>query len=215
MDLRRYIDNSILKPKVSEREVEDFVRESARVGFYAVCVNPYHVKLASEVAGGDIKVCSVVGFPLGLSPKEVKLHEALRAVEEGAQELDVVMNISAFKSGRYSYVEEELKALKRESGSVVKVIIETCYLSDEEKVRATELCLSAGVDFVKTTTGFGPSGATLEDVRLLKRVAGDRLKVKASGGIRDLKTALAMIEAGADRLGTSSGFKIYKEYKGM
>ncbi|WP_457600785.1 deoxyribose-phosphate aldolase [Hydrogenivirga sp.] len=214
MDLRRFIDNSILKPYVSEGEVEEFVRESAKVGLYAVCVNPYHVRLAREVGGEGIKVCSVVGFPLGLSTKEVKIHEAVRAVNDGAHEIDMVMNISAFKSGDYRGVEEEMKAVKRETGGVVKVIIETCYLTDEEKVRAVELCVSSGVDFVKTSTGFGSGSATLEDVRLLKQAAGGRIKVKAAGGIRDYKTAVAMIEAGADRIGTSNGLKIYKESEG-
>lgn len=211
MDIRKYIDNSILKPYVTEKEVEDFVRESVKVGFYAVCVNPYHVKLAREVGEDRIVVCSVAGFPLGLNTKEVKLHEAVRAVDDGAQEIDVVMNISAFKSGEYRYVEEELKAVKRETGVVVKVIIETCYLSEEEKVRAVKLCVNSGVDYVKTSTGFGSGGATLEDVKLLKSAGEGRIKVKAAGGIRSLEQALRMIEAGADRIGTSGGFEIYKE----
>jgi len=214
MDIRKFIDNSILKPHHSEKEVAEFVRRSRDTGFYAVCVNPYHVRLAREVAGDEIVVCSVVGFPLGLCTKEVKIHEAVRAVEEGAQEIDVVMNISALKSGRLDYVEEEVKALVRETGAVVKVIIETCYLSEEEKIRAVEVCVRAGAHFVKTSTGFGPKGATPEDVRLLKEAGKGRIKVKAAGGIKDLKTAVAMIEAGADRIGTSSGFDIYRESVG-
>ena len=211
MDVRKRIDNSLLKPNVSEKEVEEFVIRSAETGFYAVCVNPYHVKLAKEVGGDRIVVCSVAGFPLGLNVKEVKVHEAVRAVDDGAEEIDIVMNISAFKSGKYRYVEEELKAVKRETGVVLKVIIETCYLSREEKLKAVEVCIEAGADFVKTSTGFAEGGATLEDVRLLKEAAGGRIKVKAAGGIRSLKDALAMIEAGADRLGTSRGLEIYKE----
>lgn len=211
MDIRRYIDNSILKPFVSEKEVEEFVRESARIGFYAVCVNPYHVRLAREAGDEEIKICSVVGFPLGLSTKEVKIHEAARAVEEGADEIDMVMNISAFKSGKFNYVEEEIKSIVRETGAVVKVIIETCYLNEEEKREAVKLCVNAGAHFVKTSTGFGSGGATLEDVKLLKEVGEGRIRVKAAGGIRDLKTALEMIEAGADRIGTSSGFDIWRE----
>ena len=211
MDVRRFIDNSILKPDRSEKEVVEFVKKSKDIGFYAVCVNPCHVKLASEIAGDEMVVCSVVGFPLGLSTKEVKIHEAVRAVEDGAKEIDMVMNISAFKSGRFDYVEEEIKSIVRETGVVVKVIIETCYLSYEEKRIAVEICVEAGAHFVKTSTGFGPKGATLGDVKFLKEVGGGRIKVKASGGIRDLKTALAMIEAGADRIGTSSGFDIYRE----
>ncbi len=211
MDIRKFIDNSLLKPNASEEEVENFVRKSAEIGFYAVCVNPYHVRLARQTAGKTTVVCSVVGFPLGLSTKEVKVHEGVRALSDGAEELDMVMNISAFKTKNYRYVEEEIKALKRETGAVLKVIIETYYLSDEEKVKAVEICVEAGADFVKTSTGFAPTGARLEDVRLLKEAGKGRIKVKASGGIRDLKTALAMIEAGADRIGTSSGFEIYKE----
>ena len=214
MDIRRFIDNSILRPDRSEKEVAEFVKRSRDIGFYAVCVNPYHVKLAREIAGEEIVVCSVVGFPLGLSTKEVKIHEAVRAVEEGAEEIDMVMNISAFKSGRFEYVEEEIKSIVRETGAIVKVIIETCYLTDEEKRRAVEICIEAGAHFVKTSTGFGPKGATLEDVKLLKEAGKGRIKVKASGGIRDLRTALAMIEAGADRIGTSSGFDIYRESVG-
>ncbi len=214
MDLRKLIDNTLLKPFATPAEVESFVRRSLQIGFYAVCVNPYHVRIASEVANCRIKVCSVVGFPLGLSKKETKIQEAVRAVRDGADELDVVMNISEFKARNYGYVEEEIKALKRETGVLLKVILETCYLTEEEKETAVKLCIEAGADFVKTSTGFGDGGATVEDVRFLKRVAEGRIKVKASGGIRDLKTALAMVEAGADRIGTSSGFRIYEEAKG-
>ncbi len=212
MDIRGFIDNSILKPHKTEREVEEFVLRSADIGFRAVCLNPCHVRLASEIAGSRIRICSVVGFPLGANTKEVKIHEAVRAVRDGAHEIDVVMNVSAFKSGDYRAVREEIRAVVRETGTAtVKVIVETCYLTDEEKARAVELCLEGGADFIKTSTGFGPAGATLEDVRLFRKVGGGRIKIKAAGGIRDLKTALAMIEAGADRIGTSSGFEIYRE----
>lgn len=213
MDIRRFIENSILRPDASLGEVAEFVRRSRDTGLYGVCVHPYHVGLASEIAGDEMVVCSVVGFPLGLSGKGVKVHEAVTAVREGAKELDMVMNLSAFKSGKFDYVEEEIKAVVRETGVVVKVILETCYLSDEEKRRAVEICVEAGAHFVKTSTGFGPGGATLEDLRLLKEAGGGRVKVKAAGGIRDLKTALAMIEAGADRIGTSRGFEIYREFE--
>ncbi len=211
MDLRKYIDNSILKPFVTEREVEEFIRRSAEAGFYAVCVNPCHVRLAKETVGNSIKICSVVSFPFGASTKEVKIHEAVRAVEDGADEIDMVMNISAFRSGNYGYVEEEIKAVVRETGVVVKVIIETCYLSDEEKIKATKICLQAGADFVKTSTGYGSRGATAEDVKLLKEAGEGKIKVKAAGGIRDLRAAVKLIKAGADRIGTSSGFKILEE----
>ncbi len=212
MDIRAYIDNSALKPDQTEEEVRAVVLKSAEIGFRAVCVNPYHVRMASELAGDRIRICSVVGFPLGATPKEVKVHEAVRAVRDGAHEIDMVMNISAFRSGKYRYVEEEIRAVVRETGTaLVKVIVETCFLTEEEKVRAVEICVSAGADFVKTSTGFGSGGARVEDVRLLKSAGGGRIKVKAAGGIRDLRTALAMVEAGADRIGTSSGFEIYEE----
>ncbi len=214
MDVRRFIDNSILKPFVTEREVVEFVRRSSEIGFYAVCVHPFHVRIAKEHAFNGTKVCSVVGFPHGLNVKETKIREAVRSVLEGAEEIDMVMNLSAFKSGNYKYVEEEIKAVKRETGAVLKVILETCYLTKEEKVKAVEVCVSGGADFVKTSTGFGKGGATIEDVKILKASGGERIKVKASGGIRDLKTVVAMIEAGADRIGTSSGFDIYREMEG-
>ncbi len=214
MDVRKLIDNSILKPNVTEGEVAEFVRRSSEIGFYAVCVQPCHVRIAKENAFNGTKVCSVVSFPHGLSPKEIKLREAVRAVMDGAEEIDVVMNISSFKSGNYRYVEEEIKALKRETGAVLKVIVETCYLTEEEKVKAVELCVEGGADFVKMSTGFGPGGATVQDVRLIKKVGRGRIKVKASGGIRDLKTLMAMVNAGADRIGTSNGFDIYREAEG-
>ncbi len=213
MDIKALIDNAILKPFVTAKEVERFVIESESEGIYAVCVNPSHVKLAKSVSGGGIVICSVVGFPLGSTPKEVKIHEAVRAVEDGAQEIDMVINISAFKSGDHKYVEEEIKAIVRETGKPVKVIIETCYLSREEKILATRIVAEGGAEFVKTSTGFGSGGATLEDVRLLKEVSKGRVKVKASGGIRDLETALRMVKAGADRIGTSNGIEIARQQR--
>ncbi len=211
IDIRKFIDNSLLRPHVDLKQVEDFVLRSSQIGFYAVCLHPYHIRFAYELVGKDIVLCSVVGFPLGLDTKEEKIHQAVGAVTNGAREIDMVMNLSAFKSGNYRYVEEEVKAIKRETGAVLKVIIETHYLNEEEKIKATDICASSGADFVKTSTGFAPTGAKVEDVKLLRSVARNRLKVKASGGIRDLRTALAMIGAGADRIGTSSGFEIYKE----
>ncbi|MDQ7039173.1 MAG: deoxyribose-phosphate aldolase [Aquificota bacterium] len=214
MDIVKLIDNSLLRPNATVREVLEFVRRSSEAGFYAVCVQPFHVRTARENAFNGTKVCSVVGFPHGLSPKEIKVREAVKAVLDGAEEIDMVMNISAFKSGNFRYVEEEIKAVKRETGAILKVIIETCYLTREEKLRAVDICIEGGADFVKTSTGFGPAEATPDDVKLLKERSGDRIKVKASGGIRDLRTALSMIEAGADRIGTSSGFEIYRELTG-
>ncbi len=209
MDIAKLIDNSLLKPNISRSEVERFVIKSARAGFYAVCLNPVWIRTAKSLVGDKIKVCSVVGFPLGESKKEVKLHEAEGVLEEGADEIDAVMSISAFKSGMYGYVAEELLALRRVSeGRVMKVIVETAYLSKAEKLKALEICINCGADFIKTSTGFAPKGAEIEDVRMFKRLSGGKIKVKAAGGIRDLKSAIEFVKAGADRIGTSSGFSM-------
>ncbi|AAC06495.1 deoxyribose-phosphate aldolase [Aquifex aeolicus] len=212
IDVRKYIDNAALKPHLSEKEIEEFVLKSEELGIYAVCVNPYHVKLASSIAK-KVKVCCVIGFPLGLNKTSVKVKEAVEAVRDGAQELDIVWNLSAFKSEKYDFVVEELKEIFRETPSAVhKVIVETPYLNEEEIKKAVEICIEAGADFIKTSTGFAPRGTTLEEVRLIKSSAKGRIKVKASGGIRDLETAISMIEAGADRIGTSSGISIAEEF---
>lgn len=211
MDIAKLIDNAALKPYMTEKEIVEFAVNSERLGIYAVCVNPYYVRLVKENTQ-SIKVCSVVGFPLGLNKTAVKLKECEEALSDGADEIDAVMNISALKSGREDHVLKELKELRKiTEGHILKIIIETCYLTREEKIKATELCIEAGVDFVKTSTGFGEGGATLEDVKLLKEVAKGRIKVKASGGIRTLKKALAFIDAGADRIGTSRGIEIVRE----
>ena len=213
MDIKNFIDNSLLKPDSTAKEVEEFVSRSEEIGFYAVCIPPCYVRLAREVRTGKIKICSVVGFPLGYSDKGTKIKEASGLIEEGADEIDVVINISALKSGKLRYVEEEVKSivrLARGSNTLTKFILETCYLTDEEKIRASRMVRDCGGDFVKTSTGFGKEGARLEDVRLIKeKVEG--IKVKASGGIRTLEEVLAFIEAGADRIGTSRGFEIYSQ----
>ncbi len=212
-DIRKYIDHSALKPTITEKEIESIVKKSAEIGFATVCVNPCHVKIAQEIADKKIRICAVVGFPLGANTKEIKIHEALKALGDGAKEIDMVMNISAFKSGNYKKVEEEIKAVVRECESAtVKIIVETCYLSREEKLKSLEICINSGADFIKTSTGFGFGGATFSDVELFKKHSQGRIKIKAAGGIKDLKTALKMIEKGADRIGTSYGFSIYEEY---
>ncbi len=216
MDVRKFIDNSLLKPNTTWKELRDFVRKSEEIGFYAVCIPPSAVRFAREVSEGRIVICSVIGFPLGYSNVEIKIHEAVRAIEDGAQELDIVLNLVDLKSGNWKKVEEEVKALirhARSAGVLTKFIIETCYLTDKEKIRAVQLLEECGADFVKTSTGFGHSGATVEDVRLLKE-HGKGIKVKASGGIRTYAEVVKMIEAGADRIGTSSGFEIYSEMTG-
>ncbi|MEM2910628.1 MAG: deoxyribose-phosphate aldolase, partial [Nitrososphaerota archaeon] len=186
--------------------------DAVRHGFYAVCVSPCFVKLASELLlTTGIKVCTVVGFPLGTNTIETKLFEARRALEDGAEELDVVMNLGMIKSGNYAYVEEELnKILDVAKGVVVKIIIETGYLTVEEMGKVCEVVVKAGVDYIKTCTGFGPRGVSLDDVRLIKGFTGGRVGIKAAGGIRTYEQAVSLIEAGATRLGTSHSLKILK-----
>ena len=217
VDIAKYIDHTNLKPYATKEDIIKLCEEAKKYGFYAVCVNPYRVKLAKEqLKGTDIKVASVIGFPLGATPTEVKVFEAKKALEDGADELDMVINIGALKDKDYDYVRrdiEEVVKVAHERGAIVKVIIETCYLSDEEKEIACRLAMEAGADFVKTSTGFGTRGATVEDVRLMRRVVGDKLGVKAAGGIRTYEQALEMIRAGANRIGTSSGVKIVEGAK--
>ncbi|WP_297510731.1 deoxyribose-phosphate aldolase [Thermococcus sp.] len=214
IDIAKYIDHTNLKPYATKDDIIRLCDEAIKYGFYAVCVNPYRVKLAKEYLHerkADVKVASVIGFPLGATPTEVKVFEAKKALEDGADELDMVINIGALKDGDYDYVEkdiEEVVKVAHEKGAKVKVIIETCYLTEEEKVKACELAKEAGADFVKTSTGFGTGGATVEDVRLMRKVVGPDMGVKAAGGIRTYEQALAMIKAGANRIGTSSGVRI-------
>lgn len=214
MDIRKYIDNSLLKPDITEKQLVEFAEKSAQIGFFSICVPPFYVRKAREVIGSRIRLCSVVGFPLGYQKKETKIFEVQQVIEDGCDEVDTVLNISALVYGNYRYIEEEVKAITRHArfaGVVTKFIIETFYLNNAQKVRAVEILLEAGADFVKTSTGFAEGGATEDDVRLLKEAGRGKLRVKASGGIKDLKSALSMIEAGADRIGTSKGFDIYRE----
>ncbi|AIF69292.1 deoxyribose-phosphate aldolase [Palaeococcus pacificus DY20341] len=214
-DIARYIDHTNLRAYATKEDIIKLCEEAKKYGFYAVCVNPYRVKLAKEqLEGSDVKVATVIGFPLGATPTEVKVFEAKKALEDGAEELDMVLNIGALKDGNYEYVKNDIAEIVKvahERGALVKVIIETCYLTDEEKEIACKLAMEAGADFVKTSTGFGSGGATIEDVKLMRKVVGDKLGVKASGGIRTYEQAKAMIEAGATRIGTSSGIKIVEE----
>lgn len=208
------IDLTLLRPDAGKKEIEEFVKRALKYPFASVCVPPCHVGLAAGVLKGAIKVCTVAGFPLGYSSPGVKLNEARSAHLAGASEIDVVMNLSLFKSND-PFAKEEVSEIVRElPGCLVKVIIETCYLTDEEKVRACRLAMQTGARFVKTSTGFGPGGATVSDVRLLAGTAQGWIKVKASAGIKSLDDALKMLIAGAERLGTSSGIKIVEELKG-
>ena len=213
MNLARYIDHTNLKPTATPEDIEKLCAEARQFGFKAVCVNSCYVALASELLkGSDILVCAVAGFPLGAMSTAAKKFEAEQAGKDGAGEIDMVMNIGLAKDGDWKGIEEDILAVKQAArGAVLKVIIETCYLTDEEKIAACEAAVRAGAEFVKTSTGFGPAGATIEDVRLMKKAVEGKALVKAAGGVRDKATALAMIEAGADRLGTSNGVAIIQE----
>ena len=215
-ELARYFDHTLLKPFATQGDIQDLCREALDYQFYSVCVNPCHVALVSRtLTGSGVKTCSVVGFPLGCSTSQVKALEAGRAVEDGADEIDMVLAVGALKQGLHDQVENDIRAVVAAAGqALVKVIIEACYLSDSEKRAACSIAERAGADFVKTSTGFGSGGALVEDIRLMKSVVGDRLQIKASGGISTLEQALALIEAGADRLGASAGVTIIGELDG-
>jgi len=215
-NLASYIDHTLLKPDAVQEQIIKLCDEAKEYEFASVCVNPYWVSLCHEqLKASSVKVCTVIGFPLGANHTAVKVAETLQALEDGTDEVDMVINIGALKSGKILDVEADIRAVTEavkkvtnNNQTLVKVILETCLLTDEEKVLACELSEKAGADFVKTSTGFSTGGATVDDVKLMKRTVGNRLEVKASGGVRDIKTALTMIQAGATRIGTSSGIKI-------
>lgn len=215
MNLNKMIDHTLLKPEATREMIEKLCQEAKEYDFKSVCVNPYWVSTAYDLLrDSDVLVCTVIGFPLGASTKETKFFETDFAVQEGADEVDMVINIGALKSNNDDVVLEDIRSVvQAANGRTVKVIIETCLLSDEEKERACALAMEAGANFVKTSTGFSTAGAKVKDVELMKRVVGDSLEVKASGGIRDLDTALKMIEAGATRLGVSAGVSIMKDFQ--
>jgi deoxyribose-phosphate aldolase len=214
MKLNQYIDHTLLKPEANFSQIQKLCQEARDHQFFSVCINSYFVKKAvSLLSQSQVKVCTVVGFPLGASTMETKRFEAMKAVAEGALEIDMVMNISAVKSGEWQYVVDDMSSLAQvchQQGAILKVILETCLLTDEEKKQACELAVKAKVDFVKTSTGFSTAGATVEDVKLMRSMVGPKMGVKASGGIRNTETALAMIAAGATRLGTSASVEILK-----
>ena len=221
-EFAKTIDHTLLKPDAKEADVRRLCREAARFHFAAVCIPPCHVRLAArELRGTDVKVATVVSFPFGYDTTAVKAAAVRDAIVGGASEIDVVMNVSRFLSGDFSYVADELSSLNREisavamnnglNDAVLKVIIEAAYLTDEMKRLAVQIVAASGADFVKTSTGFAPGGATLEDVSLLREEAPEGLAVKASGGIRTLEDALAMLDAGASRLGTSGSVVIMEK----
>ncbi len=210
MVLNQYIDHTLLKATATVDDIKKLCSEAKKHNFYAVCVNSYYVALAdSELMNTNIKVATVVGFPLGSIINQVKVYEAKKCIDQGADEIDMVLNIGLLKSGYYKIVEDEIRAVKKAIGNkLLKVIFENCYLTDEEKKIACKLSMNAGADYIKTSTGFGTSGATFEDIVLMKNQVRDVVKIKASGGIQDIETAEHYIDLGVSRIGTSSGVRL-------
>lgn len=212
MNLAKYIDHTALKPDTTKQQIEQLVNEAREHGFMSVCVNPTHVKYAYEMLKGtDVLVCTVVGFPLGANTPDVKAFETKSAIANGALEIDMVINIGAAKDGNYDLVREDIKAVVDAAGDITtKVIIETCLLNDEEKVKVCEIAREVGADFVKTSTGFSTGGATAEDIALMRKAVGPDMGVKASGGVRSYDDVMTMIDNGATRIGASAGVQILK-----
>ena len=210
MNYAKYIDHTLLKPESTRAQIDKIIEEAREFNFKSVCLNPTHVKYAAEkLKDTEVLVCTVIGFPLGASTTETKMFEVEDAVKNGASELDMVINVGALKDGRYEDVQKDIESVVgAANGKTVKVIIETCLLTDEEIVKASELSKAAGANFVKTSTGFSGGGATPEDVKLMKDTVGDDLEVKASGGVRNLEDFNKMLEAGATRIGASAGVQI-------
>lgn len=208
--IRTYIDHTLLKPDSTPEQIRRLCTEADENGFASVCVNPAYVPLAAELLKDSaVNVCTVIGFPLGMNATAIKAAEALKAVQDGADELDMVIQVGQLKSGNLAYVEDDIRAVVEAGGGrLVKVIIETALLTDEEKVTACQLAQRAGADFVKTCTGFSGGAASVHDIALMRKTVGPDMGVKASGGVRDYASAVALIEAGATRIGTSSGVAI-------
>ena len=212
MNLNKYIDHTVLKADTSKAKVQQIIDEAIQYDFMSVCINPTWVSFAAkQLATTDVKVCTVIGFPLGANTSAVKAFEAADAIKQGADEVDMVINIGAAKDGDWDLVESDIQAVVDASGDVLtKVIIETSLLTDEEKIKACQAAVRAGADFVKTSTGFSTAGATVSDIALMRQTVGPDMGVKASGGVRSIADAQAMIDAGATRLGTSNGVDIMK-----
>jgi deoxyribose-phosphate aldolase len=217
-EVAKLIDHTLLRPEATRQDIEVLCREAVDFKFANVCVNPTWVRLAARLlAGSGVGVCAVVGFPFGATTSDVKVFEARRAIADGAREIDMVINIGALKSGSRDDVQRDIEAVTascREGSALSKAIIEAALLTDDEKIAACTLAKSAAADFVKTSTGFGPRGATTADVALMRRVVGPGMGIKAAGGIRDLGAVKAMIAAGATRIGTSAGTRIVSEARG-
>ena len=211
MQYNKLIDHTLLKQDASPEQIVNLCEEAKKFDFMSVCVNPAYVPLAvSCLKGSDVKVCTVIGFPLGMNLTKTKVEEAVLCVKEGAQEVDMVINVGMLKAGHDDYVREEIREIKQAVGSkiILKVIIESCLLNNDEIVRACKAAKEAGADFVKTSTGFSTGGATVEAVKLMRETVGPEMGVKASGGVRTHEDLIKMVEAGANRIGTSSGAKI-------
>ena len=215
IEINKYIDHTILKATATEDDIIELCKEAKEHDFFSVCVNSGYVSLAKEqLKGSDVKVCTVVGFPLGAMSTEAKIFETEQAIKDGAEEVDMVINIGELRSKNFKKVEEEIAAIKKVVGDrVLKVILETCYLTPREIVLASELAVKAKADYVKTSTGFGNDGARMENIELMKNAVEGKAKLKASGGVKNLDTALSFIEAGVERIGTSSGVSIVNELK--
>jgi deoxyribose-phosphate aldolase len=206
------VDHTVLKAITTWEQVKTLCEEAIQYKTASVCIPPAYVKKAAEMFGAELVVCTVIGFPLGYSTTATKVFEAEDAIKNGAHEIDIVVNLGDIKNGDFDKVEQELAALRKATqGKILKVIIETCYLTDDEKIKLSQLVTNAGADFIKTSTGFGTGGATLEDVALLRAHIGKNIKIKASGGMRTLQDHEAFFDAGADRLGTSSAIKALYE----
>ncbi len=216
MDLNRLIDHTLLRPEATDDEVRRLCAEAREYDFFSVCVNTHFVPLVAEkVSGTRVKVCSISGFPLGAVDSEVKAFEARRAVERGADEIDMVINVGAVKAGDMEFVREDIELVRKGCGeALLKVIIEAALLTDEEKIAACRAVMEAGAGFVKSSTGFGPPGANPRDIRIMREAVGPDFGVKASAGIRTAAIAIELVEAGASRIGTSSGVQIMQELKG-
>ncbi len=211
MKVNQYIDHTLLKPQATADDIIKVCQEAKQYEFFSVCVNPHYVALVNEkLADSPVKVCSVIGFPLGANKTALKAQEAAQAVADGADEIDMVINVGALRSGQYDFVEADIKAVVEaiNGKALLKVIIETCLLTEEQKIKACQLSKAAGADFVKTSTGFSTGGATTADIALMRKTVGSEMGVKASGGIRDYETAVAMIEAGASRIGAGGSLQI-------
>ncbi len=214
MSIAAYIDHTLLKQDAAAPQIDRLCAEAAQYHFASVCVNPWYVpRCVKHLQGTGVKVCTVVGFPLGATTTESKVFETLQAVRSGAEEIDMVMNACAMKSGNTRAIEQEIQALAAavEGHAILKVILETCLLTEEEKILACQIAKRAGADFVKTSTGFSTGGATVADVALMRRTVGPEMGVKAAGGIRDYATAKAMLDAGATRIGASAGIAIVQQ----